>query len=139
MRFAGISLAVNTAGSIGLFFLFRHWAISPHLGIAIATSIGGWLNAMLLYGALRRRGHFVADARLKRALPMICLASLALGTLLIFGADRLSPWLSSSALMTKSAALAALTLSGALLYFALTAVTGTLRLGGLARAMRRQK
>ena len=58
------SLAVNTLGSIALFFLFRS-RLMPHLGIAVATTLGGWLNAGLLLATLVRRGHFVADARLR--------------------------------------------------------------------------
>ena len=54
----------------------------PHLGIAVATTIGGWLNAVLLWSALRRQGHFVADARLKHALPMVVVSSLVMGAVL---------------------------------------------------------
>ena len=137
MRFAGFSLAVNTLGSIGLFFLFRELGWSPHLGIAAATSFGGWLNAGLLYAALRQNGHFRADARLTRALPMIGLASAGLGVLLYFGADWLAPWLRSGSQLTRVSALASLTASGALLYFTLTALTGALRLTNLYRLLRR--
>ena len=38
----------NTLGSIALFFLFRAYGLMPHLGIAVATTLGGWLNAWLL-------------------------------------------------------------------------------------------
>ena len=47
----------------------------PHLGIAVATTLGGWLNAVLLYRTLAKREHFTADARLRRTLPMILLSS----------------------------------------------------------------
>ena len=49
MRYAVISLTANTLGSIALFFLFRRLGLMPHLGIAVATTLGGWLNAGLLY------------------------------------------------------------------------------------------
>ena len=64
MRYAVVSLTANTLGSIALFFLFRRLGLMPHLGIAVATTLGGWLNAGLLYATLVRRGDFVADARL---------------------------------------------------------------------------
>ena len=92
MRFAVLSLTVNTLGSIGLFFLFRRLGLMPHLGIAVATTLGGWLNAGLLYAVLVRRGAFVTDARLKRALPRIMLASLVMGAALWFTAVALEPW-----------------------------------------------
>jgi putative peptidoglycan lipid II flippase len=65
MRYAAISLTANTLGSIGLFFLFRSMGLMPHLGIAVATTLGGWLNAGLLYRTLAKRGEFVGDARLR--------------------------------------------------------------------------
>ena len=71
MRYAVVGLTANTLGSIALFFLFRRLGLMPHLGIAVATTLGGWLNAGLLYATLVRRGNFVADARLSRALPRI--------------------------------------------------------------------
>ncbi len=138
MRYAAASLILNTAGSIGLFFAFREWGLSPHLGIAIATSAGGWLNALLLWKELRRRGHFVADRRLLWALPMIVLAALAMATALWFGARELSPWLGSAQpLAVRGTALALLLGGGAAIYFALAFATGALRLGMLRRAFRR--
>ncbi len=138
MRFAGWSLAINTLGSIALFFLFRHLGWAPHFGIAIATSFGGWLNAGLLYGALRRRGHILADVRLNWALPMIVIASFGLGVFLHFGAGWMEPWLAGQTLTMRATALAVLTVAGAIVYFALTAMTGALPLAGLVRAFRRR-
>jgi putative peptidoglycan lipid II flippase len=54
----------------------------PHLGIAVATTLGGFLNAGLLYMTLARKGHFVADARLKRTLPRIVVSSAVMGVVL---------------------------------------------------------
>ena len=138
MRYATISLVVNTFGSVGLFYLFRHLGWSPHLGIAVATSVGGWLNAGLLYAALHRRGHFVADARLKHAVPMIVLASVAMGGFLYWGADWLAPWLGGRFTLTQAAALAALIGAGTVVYFGIAAMTGALRVAGLRRALRRR-
>ena len=139
MRIAGVSLGLNTLGSIGLFFLFREIGLSPHLGIAVATTIGGWLNAGLLYRALRRRGYFVADPRLKRSLPMILLSSLVLGVALAIGGYWLGPWLGGGVtLVTRAAALAGLTGAGLMLYFAAAILTGGVRLDGLRRALKRR-
>ncbi len=71
MIYATVSLVANTIGSIALFFLFRAYGLMPHLGIAVATTLGGWLNAGLLYATLVKRGYFVADQRLRRTLPRI--------------------------------------------------------------------
>ena len=40
-------------GSIALFFLFRSLGLMPHLGIAVATTLSGWMNAYLLWSALK--------------------------------------------------------------------------------------
>ncbi|MFM9941028.1 MAG: murein biosynthesis integral membrane protein MurJ [Hyphomicrobiaceae bacterium] len=138
MRYASISLILNTLGSIGLFFAFREIGWSPHLGIAIATSIGGWLNAALLYLALRRRGHVQADQRLLWALPMIVLAAVVMGGALALGAQHMAPWLKpGQPLWSRGAALAVLLGSGAALYFAMAFLTGALKISMLRRALRR--
>jgi putative peptidoglycan lipid II flippase len=140
MRYAGISLIVNTLGSVALFFLFRHLGFMPHLGIAVATSIGGWLNALLLWFALKANGHFVADDRLKRALPLILAASVVMGGVLWLGANLLAPWLAAdAALATRLGALAVLVGAGCVTYFALAHVTGAARLGSLKAALGRGK
>ncbi len=58
MYYATVSLFANTAGSIALFFLFRHLGMLPQLGIAVATTLGGWLNAGLLWATLVKRRAF---------------------------------------------------------------------------------
>ena len=62
MWFAGVALVVNVVFSLALFpFL-------AHVGIAIATSLAGWVNALLLGVMLKRRDQFHADAPLIRRL-----------------------------------------------------------------------
>jgi putative peptidoglycan lipid II flippase len=110
----------------------------PHLGIAIATTIGGWLQAILLWATLRRRGHYVADGRLKRALPMIVACSLVMGAALWLAAGQMSPWLDRAAgLMPRVLALSALVAGGSLLYLSLAWATGALRLASVKAALRR--
>ncbi|HLI21544.1 MAG TPA: murein biosynthesis integral membrane protein MurJ [Stellaceae bacterium] len=53
-----------------------------HVGVAAATSIAGWVNALSLMVLLHRRGHFTLDARSKRVMPRILAASLGMGALL---------------------------------------------------------
>ncbi len=140
MRFATISLTVNTALSIGLFFLFREIGWRPHVGIAIATAIGGWLNALLLWRELSRRGEFVADARLKRALPAIVVASLIMGAALWLLVTPLVPWLDvRNPFWTRMAAALGLIAAGGVVYFAVAFVTGALRFAALKSAFRRTK
>ncbi len=134
MRFATISLFANTLGSIGLFFLFRSMGMLPQLGIALATAVGGWLNALLLWRTLAARGHFTIDARARRALPLIVLASLLMGLALWSGARLLAPWLvSGQPLLIKAAALATLVLGALAIYAIATFATGILRMSRFRR------
>ncbi len=82
MIYATISLTANTIGSVALFFLFQYLSWMPHLGIAVATTLGGFLNAGMLYVTLARHGHFIADQRLKRTLPRIVISSAIMGVVL---------------------------------------------------------
>jgi putative peptidoglycan lipid II flippase len=140
MRFAIISLTVNTVGSVALFFLFRKIGLMPHLGIAVATTLGGWLNAGLLWATLAKRGEFVADPRLKRALPLIVLASLVMGAALWFVADYLQPWFGvSHGVVVRLAALAALVSAGLTVYAAAVLATGAVGLRQLRSLFRRNR
>lgn len=139
MRIATLSLVLNTLGSVGLFFLFRAWGWRPHVGIAAATAAGGWINALLLWAALRRRGHFKADGRLVRALIGVGLASVAMGAALVYLADALGPWFArSNATATRAATLAVLVGAGAAVYFAVGALTGALNRSAVKRAFSRR-
>jgi putative peptidoglycan lipid II flippase len=138
MLYAGVSLTANTLGSILLFFLFRSVGLMPHLGIALATTLGGWLNAWLLYRTLRARGYLTPDARLKHALPFIVLSSLIMAGVLLAAAVALQPWLAAkSAIWARLGALVVLVACGLGVYGFLIVVTQTLGLGQLRRLVRR--
>jgi putative peptidoglycan lipid II flippase len=139
MRFAAWSLTANTIGSVALFFLFRHLGWMPHLGIAVATSLGGWMNALLLYRGLKTHNHFQSDARLRRALPRILVSAIAMGAALVATAHALDPWLGQShGLLVRFSALALLVTVGFLAYFGATQVTGAATLSQLRSAVRRK-
>jgi putative peptidoglycan lipid II flippase len=139
MRYTAWSLGVNTLGAIALFFLFPRFGLSPHLGIAVATSIGGWLNAVLLYRGLAQRGHFQADARLRWALPMIVLSSAVMALALIAGTYQLAPRLAvGQPLLVRAGALALLIGTSAAVYFAMALLSGAIRPAQLGRMLRRK-
>jgi len=99
----------------------------PHLGIAVATTLGGFLNAGLLYATLVRRGFFVADKRLKRTLPRILLASAIMGVVLWFVADALDGhFRPPTSELTRGLALMTLVGSGLLAYGVAVFATGAL-------------
>jgi putative peptidoglycan lipid II flippase len=140
MRFTAWSFGVNTAGSIALFFLFPRLGLSPHLGIAVATAVGAWLNVGLLWRGLVRRGHFKADRRLTVALPMIVLASLVMGLALVAGTLWLAPWLAvGNALAVRGGALAALVAGGGAIYLGAALLTGALKVHMIGRLIGRRR
>src|SRR4029079_1986369 len=112
MRYAVLSLTANTIGSIALFFLFPSLGLMPHLGIALATTLGGWLNAGLLYVTLIRRGIFVPDARLRRALKLIVVASLMMGVAVWGTATALQEWFAAPSVVLRAGGLGLLVASG---------------------------
>lgn len=75
MVFALINASINIVLSYILFFRIGV------VGIAIATSVSGWVNTLLLIGRLIQLGHYTPDARLMKILPRLLLASLLMGAL----------------------------------------------------------
>lgn len=139
MHYAVISLTANTLGSIALFLLFRSYGLMPHLGIAVATTLGGWLNAGLLFTTLVRRGHFFADARLRRALPLIVFSSATMGLFLWFVSNALGTTFGAATpSLERFAALCALVASGLAVYALALFVTGALDMRELRGFLRRR-
>jgi putative peptidoglycan lipid II flippase len=138
MRYAAVSLTANTLGSIGLFFLFRSMGLMPHLGIAVATTLGGWLNAGLLYATLVKRGQFVGDARLRRSLPRIGVATFVMAVALWISASALEPWFAHpGGSIVRLGALTALVGAGLLAYVIAVLVLGVFDRRQLRSLLRR--
>lgn len=133
MIFAAISVAVNVALALALF---------PSMGapgIATASSVAGWVNALMLLVVLVRRGHWGREEALMRRIPRLVLSSALMGVALWFGSHALAPYLASgSPLVVKASALGLLCLGGMVLYFALAFAIGGADLGMIRRNMRRR-
>jgi putative peptidoglycan lipid II flippase len=103
-----------------------------YAGLALGTTLAGWLNAILLGFTLARRGQFVADPRLKHRLSRIVLACLvmmaALWLILRFGEAPITGLLAAH----LGAALTALVWMGTLVASGLVVFVGTtMAIGGL--------
>ena len=134
MRYAVISLTANTAGSLILFFVFREMGIMPHLGIAVASVVGGWLNAGLLWRALATHGHFQGDDRLRRSMPRIILSTLVMAGVLWVVADLLSDQFAHTGhALERVFALTVLVGTGLVSYGLMVLVTGAFRMSMLRR------
>lgn len=130
--FAGISVVVNVALSLLLFPTF------VHVGIAIATSVSAWVNAILLGGTLARRDHFKLSAGGWRQQGLLFAISLGLGAALI-SANQVfaSQLMGTDGLLAQATLIFGLVGFGGAGYFVLVHVTGAQHLGQLVKALRR--
>jgi putative peptidoglycan lipid II flippase len=127
------AIAANIA--LNVFFLFATGL--AHVGIALASSLSGWLNAVLLATALLRRGQWIVDSRLISRTVRVAGATVGMAAAL-WGALT---WLAaplSRADITGAVALGGVCALGALAYAALGALLGVVKLSELRYVMRRQ-
>ena len=131
-----IALAAISANVLlNVYFLF---ATSLELvGIALASSLSGWLNAALLATILRRRGQWIPDGRLMSRGLRIAAASAGMGVGLWFGLQWLARPLSRPDI-EGGAALAGICMIGIAAYAILGATLGVVRISELRYVMRRQ-
>jgi putative peptidoglycan lipid II flippase len=106
------------------------WSLA-HVGIALATALSAWLNAGLLARGLRRDDLLQPDAQLKRRLPRIVAASLAMA----LGLWLAAPWLAG---LSPALALALLVAGGGLAFLLFGHLVGAIDLGELRRVVSRR-
>ena len=80
VRIALVSMLFNLVGNL-LSVLYLN---AGFVGIALSTAIAAWVNVILLYGWLGKRGHLHADTRLKRKAVRIVAAGALMGVVLWF-------------------------------------------------------
>lgn len=128
-------VAITANIAMNAYFLF---ATSLHqVGIALASSLAGWLNALLLGAILMRRGHLVLDSRLLSRAWRMLVATVGMGAALWMVTLLLRPALAHSDL-AGFAALAATCAAGLLVYGGLGAMLGVVNFAELRFVMRRQ-
>jgi putative peptidoglycan lipid II flippase len=132
--FAGLSVIANIAISLWLFPSLQH------VGIALATTLSSWLNAVLLALFLARRGYFALPLASLRKHVLTIGSSLAMAAVLYVFALRAGAIFSAGyAFPAQAAALFAICLFGALVYFTLVHITGAQKLGMLVSRLRRRR
>lgn len=109
VRVAVFSMLFNLVGNLTLIWPFGH------VGVAISTAIAAWVNVLLLYWLLHKRGQLRMDARFKGKALRIIAASAAMGIALL-GLNRLLDPYMARGLMERVAALALLCGIGGLVY-----------------------
>lgn len=134
LKFAAISIAVNIAASLVLAFAL---GVPVALSIAVATSLAGWTNTLLLAAALRRRGHFRPDARLKQRVIRMAGASLVMGAGLVLAQMEL--WRSEAMALREQVAILAGFVAGGMGLYGLAALAlGATGFSELAQTLRRK-
>ena len=133
VRIALISMLFNLVGNL-LSVLYLN---TGFVGIAISTAVAAWVNVLLLYWLLHKRGHLQADTRFKGKALRIIAAGAIMGVVLWF----LNPI--ADAHMAKNAIerIIALTLlcgAGAAVYGVAVLALGAVNLGELRSQFKRK-
>ena len=136
VRYAMLSIVINIIGNFLLIPLLARAGMG-HVGPPLATALSSTVNVAMLYSTLVKRGHFAADAQLRRRLPRLAVAAVAMGAALYAGESLLDPWL-GGAMVQRYVALAALVGAGIALYGVACFITGAYRLSDLKALMRRR-
>ena len=116
VKTGAVALVVNLVLNL---ILMQYFA---HVGLAMATAIASWVNASLLLTILIRRGLFKPDARLMKNLPKIFIASVAM----FFALKSFAGILVYEDI--KIITLAMQISFGALIFFAVSYITGALNI-----------
>ncbi len=131
VRIALVAMLVNLAGNLVLI-----WPLA-HVGLALSTAISAWVNVLLLWWTLRRRGHFTIDARLARSAIRLVAATLAMTALLL----ALNPIVDAHmgrGFGERAVVLGALMALAAALYFGAAFAFGAYRWGDLKAQLTRR-
>ena len=135
MLIAMAAVALNLILALSLFF-----GGLGFLGLALATSAAGWLNAVLLAVTLARRGYYRADARLVQRGVKLVLATAVMGAT-IYLLVRFEGGLAFGLDQVFGSGLAAITSlllvvgAGAAIYAAACLASGALRISELKAAI----
>ncbi len=132
VRIALIAMAVNLVLNLILI-----WPMA-HVGLALSTAVSAWVNAGLLYWTLRRRDHFVIDARLRHTAIRLIAATLAMAGLLLLLNPWIDPW-TGRTLIERVAALSVMIGAAVIVYFGAVFGLGAYSLSGLKAQFRRKR
>ena len=131
VRYATISMVVNLVLNLALIVPLKH------MGPPLATALASTVNVALLYRMLRKRGHFVPDARLLRRTWRLAASALVMGVILWLLQGFVMPYTHGSWIV-RSGAMVVLVAAGGLVYAIATFVLGAFTRDDLAFLRRRR-
>jgi putative peptidoglycan lipid II flippase len=125
--------AALTGTAVNIVFKVALMGPLAQVGLALATSIGAWINFILILWLASRAGFITADAELKASLRKLAIAGIALAVLLLAVTPFVTSLLSSLARFRDVTELLVLALLGGACYGALVIVLFGRRWTGLLR------
>ncbi|WP_420406628.1 murein biosynthesis integral membrane protein MurJ [Hoeflea sp.] len=128
-----ISVVINIAGSL---LLFPRIGVS---GIALATSLAGWISVLFLGQRLVSGGLFRLTPGTLKRIGLILIASALMGTMLWWVEAAFSDVLLDASLALQLPAVLITVLAAAIVYFGFAFMTGGLDRAEFARMFRRPK
>ncbi len=131
VKIAVVAMIANVALALALM------QVLAHVGIALATALSAWFNALALGVVLVRRGHLAFDDRLRRCVPRLLFASAAMAGAVWWGTGLLAGPLAGDE-ARRIGALTVLVAGGGGLFVLLSLVTGAVRLKDLRAALSRR-
>jgi putative peptidoglycan lipid II flippase len=131
VRVALVAMVANLGLTL---LLMQHF---DYIGVALATVLVGWGNALLLLLLALRRGHFRLEPKTCRNLAWVAAAAFLMGMVLLALRNVLAPAFGHGSLIGL-AALAILVALGAGVFFGLVLLLGIIDLYNLRRWLGRQ-
>lgn len=132
MRFALVSVVVNTALGAGLFLWLRSQGQAGFPGLAIATSIAAWVNTLLLLQGLGKRNWYTPGPILVSRMLRVLIATAVMALVLMYlmtQQDILGAYLHESKIVIT----AAFILCGIFAYMIAALSVGAVKLSDLKR------
>jgi putative peptidoglycan lipid II flippase len=132
---------VKTAAIVLVLNIALNFALIPFMGIyglALSTAICSWLNCLMLYVLLRRRGHFRVESWLWLRLSRQLVAAMAMGVAL-WWLEGLTGQMFSGSVGQRLAGIVGLVGTGMILYFGVAWVIGAVSRDDVALLLRRKR
>lgn len=136
MRYAFVTVAVTMVLGAALFFGFNRIGWDGVMGLAIATSLGAWVNIALLSGTLAREGTWKVGPALRGRLVRLAIATAIMAAVL--GVMAFFYPTLSEALWRKEVAVLVACAVGAGVYGVAVLATGAVTLREMRAALRRE-
>ncbi len=119
--------------AFNLAFLHRFGVV----GVAAASAVGAWINCTILYAILAKRSHYRMPQLLMSRLARQVLAAAVMGAALWFLRDVFADWYGGN-VFERIGALATLTATGAVLYFATAFLVGAVDRATIGKLAKRK-